>query len=314
MNKGKVVIKNILSIITIILIAITSFSLTNVSKANTDNELEDNNTPTGDRTFIRLVHKDNNKVEVYLEVADTTVPNDNEAVNSSVSVKSFQIGLDIEIDLETEGSSINFEFADKLKDELSCETRKATKKDIIDSTTNKKAGERLNIYYVGNKDLNDVRENKNNTTDGIKIGTITFEGIKKIETASIKPDSEFTKIGTIGYGLAQTKILQEDGLYQIKIDPTTSDEESGGQGGESQGGSGEDSGDGSGDVEGEGTGSENDSDNNQGTGSQEHSGKETDAKKPNTGDIGIKVFIVLMVVALIGIVLILRKKKTKQTK
>lgn len=306
MNKGKVVIKNILSIITIILIAITSFSLTNVSKANTDNELEDNNTPTGDRTFIRLVHKDNNKVEVYLEVADTTVANENDEMKSSVSVGAFQIGLDIEIDLETEGSSINFDFADKLKDELSCETRRTTKNDIIDPITNKKAGERLNIYYVGNKDLNDVRDNKNNTTDGIKIGTIIFEGIKKLETASIKPDSEFTKVESIGYVLAETKILEEDGLYQIKINPTTSEEDPGSQGGESQGGSGE----GSGDIEGEVSGSENaGSGDNQGTGNNE-----TNTKNPNTGDIGIKVFIVLMIVSLIGIVLILKNKKTKHSK
>lgn len=299
MNKGKIVIKNILSIITIILIAITSFSLTNVSKANTDNELEDNNTPTGDRTFIRLVHTDNNKFEVYLEVADTTVPNDNEAVNSSVSVRSFQIGLDIEIDLETEGSSINFDFDDELKDELSCETRKAT----INPTTNGKIGKRLNIYYVGNKDLNDARDNKDNIKNGIKIGTITFEGIKELETASIKPDSEFTKIGTNGFNLAKTEIKEEDGLYQIIIEPTTSEGE-GNQGG-SEGGSGE----GSGDVEGEG--SENGgSGNNQDTEGQD----KTNTKNPSTGDMGIKVFIVLMIVSLLGIVFILKNKKTKQGK
>ncbi len=311
MNKGKGVIKNILCIVTIILIAITSFSLTNVSKANTDNVLEDNNTPTGDRTFIRLVHTaENNKVEVYLEVADTTVPNDNEEVNSSVSVRAFQIGLNIEIDLETEGSSINFDFADKLKDELSCETKKVTQNSIINPTTNKKAGERLNIYYVGNKDLNDARDNKNNTKDGIKIGTITFEGIKKLETASIIPDGEFTKIVSTGHTLAETNITEDDGLYQMIINPTVSEENPENPEGGSQGGSGDETDEGTGDVEGSGSENGGSSSNQE----AENQGSGTNIKVPGTGDIGIGIFVALMVISLIGMILLLKNKRSKHSK
>ncbi len=217
MKKNKLIIM-ILIIIAVLLIAIVSLAQANIAEINNNGEYEDNYSPTADRTFVRLKRTANDKIDVYLELADTTIADGTEEVIPGASVSSFQIGLDIEMDLEDKDSAISFEFDPSLNEEAYCKLMKTTWAD-----KEKEEGhaivEQLNIYYSGTKELNDAGK-----LEGIKVGTITFKGIKEQETITIVPDANFTTIASIGHSETKVDIKPEDSLSQIIIEPTTGGE------------------------------------------------------------------------------------------
>ncbi len=217
MKKNKLIIM-ILIIIAVLLIAIVSLAQANIAEKNNNGEYEDNYSPTADRTFVRLKRTANDKIDVYLELADTTIADGTEEVIPGASVSSFQIGLDIEMDLEDRDSAISFEFDPSLNEEAYCKLMKTTWAD-----KEKEEGhaivEQLNIYYSGTKELNDAGK-----LEGIKVGTITFKGIKEQETITIVPNANFTTIASIGHSETKVDIKPEDSLSQIIIEPTTGGE------------------------------------------------------------------------------------------
>ncbi len=225
-SRKKIVLTLIYSIV-VLLIIVTGFSLanSNVTKS-AGNKYESNFSPTGDRTYVRLDRTANDKVDVYLEMADSTVINESEKEKSGVSVASFQIGLNIDVDLEKkENSAVNFQFDDELlkNNETYCKLRTTTKEPITETysssegdeeTVTKTVGQKLHIFYVGTKELNDA-----NKLDGIKIGTISFDNFENEETISIKPDTEFTKVASINHSETKVNILEEDTLSDLIINP-----------------------------------------------------------------------------------------------
>ena len=302
MRKGNNVIRNLLSFITIILITILGLSQLNISKANTDEGHEDTYSPTGDRTFVRLVHRDNNKVDVYLEMADSTLIEGSEEAKPGASVTSFQIGLDISVDLEDKGSLINFEFDSSLQNKEH-DLMKTTKDFKTEQTPDgeKVMGEALYIFYVGKTELNDS-QNK----DGIKVGTLSFDGLKHTETVTIEPNKEFTKLESKGYGNTEINIMSEDTLREILINKPNE----------------EDSDDDNGDENDDGTSNGAEENSTTGDGQEDNKSGETEGgdtittesnknkQKPSTGDIAIGLFVALMVVSLIALIILTKKKKS----
>ena len=322
MKRNKLIIM-ILIIIAVLLIAIVSLAQANISEINNNGEYEDNYSPTADRTFVRLKRTANDKIDVYLELADTTIADGTEEVIPGASVSSFQIGLDIEMDLEDRDSAISFEFDPSLNEEAYCKLMKTTWAD-----KEKQAGhaivEQLNIYYSGTKELNDAGK-----LEGIKVGTITFKGIKEQETITIVPNAKFTTIASIGHSETKIDIKPEDSLSQIIIEPTTSSEtpeptptgeaptptQQPTQGptetptvtptaGPTEGGTQTPEG--------------NPTEAPQGTPTNELKPTQKPSSNnsgiPTTGDIAIELFALLMVASLIGIIAILRLRKVKNVK
>lgn len=306
MRKSNNVIRNLLSFITIILITILGLSQFSISKANTDEGHEDTYSPTEDRTFVRLVHRDNNKVDVYLEMADSTLIEGSEEAKPGASVTSFQIGLDIFVDLEDKGSLINFEFDSSLQNKEH-DLMKTTKDFKIEQvpTGEKVMGETLCIFYVGKTELNDAQ-----SKDGIKIGTISFEGLQHTETVTIEPSKEFTKLESIGYGNTEINIISEDSLREILIN-------------NDEGQEGDNNNNGDRDEDGDDTDKSNETDENITTGGEQGgvdsgdsegedvttSESEKNTQKPTTGDIAIGIFLVLMILSAIALIVLTKVKR-----
>ena len=296
-------------IIAVLLIAIASFAKANVSETNNNGEYEDTYSPTGERTFVRLKRTANDKIDVYLELADTTVADETDKVIPGASVASFQIGLDIQMDLEDKNSAITFEFNPELQEEAYSKLMKTTWADK-EKEEGHTVVEQLNIYYVGTKELNDAGK-----LEGIKVGTITFKGIEHEETATIIPNEQFTKISSVGHNETEINIKPEDSLSQIIIEPTTSENIP------------------TPTPTGEASNptptvkpTENEVQNPEENPTEAPQGTPTNESKPTqkpssnnsgiptTGDIAIELFVILMVVSLIGIIAVLRMKKVKSVK
>lgn len=199
--------KLILIIIPIIaLVALMSFVL-----ANTVNNPTSKTSVTRDRTSVILKQQDDPKiVDIYLGMADDS------------SVTSFQVGLNVEVAYNYDAS---FEWADNLNDGTE-EFKDYTINEGKDSENNRDL-ERINIYYVGTKELNELTVDKN--VDNIKIGTITLDYEKDIDgnpvseagsTLLIQPvgkdgseesDGEvFTKTLSVSHEVTPVVVRQDD--------------------------------------------------------------------------------------------------------
>lgn len=328
MKSRKKIVLTFIYCIVVLLIIVTGFSLANSNLAkNSDNEYESNFSPTGDRTYVRLDRTANDKVDVYLEMADSTVIEESEKEKSGVSVASFQIGLDIQVDLErNENSAVNFQFDQELLNvnETYCKLRTTTKEPITETYSSsegeeapvtKTIGQKLHIFYVGTKELNDA-----NKAEGIKIGTISFDNFENEETISITPDSQFTKIASINHGESEVNIQEEDTLSDLIINP----EDSPVVNPETNETENQTANDITNNTtnETENTETDNnttnnnesnpDTNNQEENGDNQSEGDELDSSVPKTGDIAIRLFATLMIVSLVGIVAILIIKKRKK--
>lgn len=303
MNKRNNLIIIIPIIIAVLLIAVAGFAQVNASETNSNNgEYEDNYSPTGDRTFVRLKRTANDKVDVYLELADTTIADGTEEVIPGASVASFQIGLDIEMDLEDKETSIKFEFDPSLNEETYCKLMKTTWADKEEEEGHTIV-EQLNIYYTGTKELNDAKK-----LEGIKVGTISFEGLEEDETVSITPNANFTAIASIGHSQTPVNIKTEDSLKQMVITANAKKDE-GETGGNTEGGNQNN------EVNGETGGQTGNEKNEQAQKPNTNSeNKNENSSVPNTGDIALGTFITLAIASLIGIVAVLRIRKINSAK
>ena len=172
--------KKKINMIVVILLVICFFvSATGFALATNEGVDNTNNTPhiSRDKTNVILSkdEKDEKKIHVYLGMAD------------DVSIESFQIGLDINVN---DSANVKFNWSDSLKEGCYRDYRYSTKKDSVSGENN----ERLNIYYVGTEELN------TNNVDIIEIGTIDIELSNDIQSQLvISSDSDFTKIASIGH-------------------------------------------------------------------------------------------------------------------
>lgn len=331
MKSRKKIVLTFIYCIVVLLIIVTGFSLANSNLAkNIDNKYESNFSPTGDRTYVRLDRTANDKVDVYLEMADSTVIEESEKEKSGVSVASFQIGLDIQVDLErNENSAVNFQFDQELLNvnETYCKLRTTTKEPITEiysssegeeAPVTKTIGQKLHIFYVGTKELNDA-----NKAEGIKIGTISFDNFENEETISITPDSQFTKIASINHGESEVNISEEDTLSDLIInpedDPVVNPETN--ETNETENQTANDiTNNTANETENPETDNNttNNNESNPDTNNQEENednqskGDKLDSSVPKTGDIAIRLFATLMIVSLVGIIAILIIKKCKK--
>lgn len=102
------------------------------------------------------------------------------------SIASFQLGLDMNLN---EKVNAKFTFNSNLSES---KYKDASIKDIPNSEN--KNIKRLNIYYVGTKELNPIDSNK------IEIGTITFEGTtQKNALVKIEPEKDFSTIASVSH-------------------------------------------------------------------------------------------------------------------
>ncbi len=247
-----------------------------------------------DRTSILLVPQAEEadadgkyKVDVYLEMDDGMLVNEGDSSNPNVvikdaaSVASFQIGLDIYATIEDDDieSKIHFDYNEDLQEgkegvQLAKHTETPiTKQEKSSESVEKTIGERLNLYYVGTKELNEVDPQKPNAAEPLKVGTITFNS-KEFEnnsTVLITPEEENEEegIGSVAASIGHTKTpivvdKEEDHIELIlnksELDITPDDDEEN-QGGGNQG--------------------DNEGDNNQGGGSQGEG-----SQSGNTGNTG----------------------------
>lgn len=313
--KSKKIITLAIVVLLIIAVAVTSIVL--AGGGSTRQGIEEK-----DRTSVILVPEQRadgtytGKVDVYLEMddgmniseEDKNVENENVVIKDAASVASFQIGLNIYATTNEDiTSKIKFEYDSRLqenaknKNQYGVELARQTQTPITttntaedETQTTTTIGEKLNLYFVGTQELNDV-----NSSEPLKVGTITFDkkAFGNNATIVISPEGkdENGNIATIAasVGHNSTEITTdpiEDRVEFIlssnngqEVNPGTGDsddDDSGNTSGDS-GYTGDDSGDDTGN-----TGDDNgntESDNGDGSGDSE-GGNETGSG--NEGNIG----------------------------
>ena len=185
----------IVVLLAVILLSATGLALATANGVfgNIDNDVH----VSRDKTNVILSQDEENEkiVHVYLGMAD------------DASVASFQIGLDIDVD---DLSKVNFKWNNSLPKEEYKDYRYSTK---LDESTGKN-NERLNIYYVGTKELN------TNDVDIIEVGTIEFDLDDEIASELvIASDPDFTTIASIAHNGVNVPTDPMD-ILQTKLNNT----------------------------------------------------------------------------------------------
>ena len=175
-------VKKIIVILVIALLAVTGIALAGTKI----NELA-RGSHKGDNSNIYFEADENNpkSIDVYLDMAD----------NSSVA--SFQVGLEVDVD---ENYDADFEW--DLKEDENTTLLESRKSDSIGGDTTRK---RINLYYSGLKELNDLG------TDSIKLGTIKVaaqEGASKDTSITIQSIDENKFSKTVSLSHNSTEILK----------------------------------------------------------------------------------------------------------
>ena len=222
--KNKKLVYIILAIVlSLVTITVTGFVLAGVSNNRSYEELN--------RTAVVLEPKKDaagnytGKVEVLLQMNDgikTEEQKPNEEgtiIEDAASVQSFQIGLDVSATIENK-ENISFEFNSNLKENaknnIAGEVKLARvtqelEKDEQASSEEKEIykGEKLNIYYVGTKDLNDT-----NSREMVSIGTLTINVPESNnETVLVNPIKEATTASSTGHTETPIDVHpEEDGV------------------------------------------------------------------------------------------------------
>ena len=194
----------------IILVALMGFALAN---SNTNNSKSDT-IVTRDRTSVILEQQKDNprKIDVYLGMADDS------------SIARFQIGLNVDIE---EKYDAKFEWSTNLSDNT--EAFKDVRINKEKTVETEGEVERINIYYVGTKELNELTDKVD--VDNIKIGTITIEGgdttveddtplvIRPLGTdgnASTTTDEDFTKTVSLSH-VVSSVLVEEDDILRTDL-------------------------------------------------------------------------------------------------
>ena len=212
----------ILAIVVLLIVAITVAGFV-LAESGANKSFEER-----DRTNILLVPEQVKEtgdytgvVDVYLEMDDGMILGEDEAtgqvqIKDAASVASFQLALDIDVGINDNDikSKVDFEFDKDLQNKE--ETKLVTYNESPKTETNytqdgsvetKTVGEKLYIYYVGTKELNDIK-----STEPLKVGTIKLDK-SKLEnntTVLITPDSEISTAASIGHTETAIDIQPED--------------------------------------------------------------------------------------------------------
>ncbi len=235
-------------ILMIILIIILAALMTFVLATNNSNN-KSKMLVTRDKTSVILQQQsqDPTKVDVYLGMADDS------------SIASFQIGLNVDV---ASNYDAKFEWSTNLNDGTE-EFKDVRMFEGTDVQTNRDL-ERINLYYVGTKELNQLTDTVN--IDNIKVGTISL--VNKTDenensTLLIQPvgsdgnkdtstDEEFTKTVSLSHEVTPV-IIEDDDILRTSVGGTSSEnpgqgdseEENPGQGDSGEGNPGQgDSGEG----------------------------------------------------------------------
>ncbi len=194
----------------IILVALMGFALAN----NNTNNSKSDTIVTRDRTSVILEQQKDNprKIDVYLGMSDDS------------SIARFQIGLNVDIE---EKYDAKFEWSTNLSDNTEAFKDVRINKEKTIETEGEV--ERINIYYVGTKELNQLTDKVN--VDNIKIGTITIEGgdttveddtplvIRPLGTdgnASTTTDEDFTKTVSLSH-VVSSVLVEEDDILRTDL-------------------------------------------------------------------------------------------------
>ena len=170
------------------------------------------------------------KVDVYLEMDDGMQLTDEEKeqegestiIKDAASVASFQIGLDISTVAPNKDitSIIDFEYDKDLKegkDGVQLATYTQAPVTQTQDTENGEevttvVGEKLNLYFVGTKELND-----NTSSAPLKVGTIKFDKNSFSDNTAvfIKPEEEATLASSVGH--EETEIIVNSGEDAVEF-------------------------------------------------------------------------------------------------
>lgn len=207
--------KVILASLTILIIAIAGFVLANVNKIN-------ENAKTVTRPYSSIYFQEaeiNNatekdtyeKVDVYLGMHDTS------------SIASFQVGLEVDI---ADCFDSSFEWNEELTKEGKPELNEVRVTEQAKDETTGNIEERMNLYYVGTKELNHLKDDED--IDSVKLGTIYIKTHKEGEgeqTTTATPRTSgvaiqaidtFSKTASLSHSSEQIKV-ESDNLYQGRI-------------------------------------------------------------------------------------------------
>ena len=227
--KSKKIITFFIVVLLIIAIAVAGIVLAESSVQT--QALEEKN-----RTSVLLVPEKyqngeyTGKVDVYLEMDDGMQLTDEEKeqegestiIKDAASVASFQIGLDISTVAPNKDitSIIDFEYDKDLKegkDGVQLATYTQAPVTQTQDTENGEevttvVGEKLNLYFVGTKELND-----NTSSAPLKVGTIKFDKNSFSDNTAvfIKPEEEATLASSVGH--EETEIIVNSGEDAIEF-------------------------------------------------------------------------------------------------
>lgn len=334
-------------IITSLIVILIIIAITIASIVFAENKVIKQGIEEKDRTSVLLVpeqDEDENYtgiVQVYLEMDDGMVEQDNNkgesvVIQDAASVASFQIGLDIYATISDDdiNSKIDFKFNDDLQEgKTGVQLAKHTETSMTKTETSPNGenitstiGEKLNIYYVGTKELNDI-----NSKEPLNVGTITLnkELLGNNATVLITPKSEdengniVTTAASIGHNATEINVKPEEDHVEFILNPKESEhEDEPNQGGGSEGETNP-GGNNQGENNPGGNNNQNnpDNDDNNGSGdnnSNNNGGNTQKAPSVNTGGnhsvTGIVVAIIILAIIAIAIVILKSKKKYKKSR
>ncbi len=193
----------------VILIALMGFVL--AGNSNTDTQIKEKAVTRPHSSVILKQQVDTpTKVDVYLGMAD----------NSSVA--SFQIGLEVDI---ADNYDTSFDWASNLNDGTeNYKEYRILKESNLENYQGKK---RINIYYTGTKELNQLKGDKEENTvdvDNVKVGTITFNYVKGEDQNPINTESSTILVEPIGDGTESSFTKTVSLSHKANIVPVEEDD------------------------------------------------------------------------------------------